>query len=77
MSICGSDGKYYVAAVLPINHSSLPVDSTVTGSEPAEFASDYVGYLASVAADLNTQAGSTFSLDLTTLDAMLSSLEIK
>ena len=27
-----SDGKYYVAAVLPVNHPSLPADGKITGS---------------------------------------------
>jgi hypothetical protein len=72
-----SDGKYYVAAVLPVTHPSLPVDQKVTGNEPPEFTSDFPKYVASVAQALNTQAPDTFTPDLTKLDAMLSSLEIK
>jgi hypothetical protein len=72
-----SDGKYYVAAVLPVNHPSLPADGTVTGNEPLEFTSDFPTYLAKVVASLNPQAANTFTPDLTQLDAMMSSLEIK
>lgn len=72
-----SDGKYYVAAVLPVTHTSLPADGSVTGSEPPEFVSDYAAYVANTAASLNTQAANTFTPDLTQLDAMMSSLEIK
>ncbi|PKO13097.1 MAG: hypothetical protein CVU39_20865 [Chloroflexi bacterium HGW-Chloroflexi-10] len=72
-----NDGKYYVAAVLPVNHPNLPADGTVTGNEPPEFTSDYPVYLANVAKDLNSQAANTFTPDLTQLDAMMSSLEIK
>jgi len=72
-----SDGKYYVAAVLPVTHTSLPADGGVTGSEPPEFVSDYAAYVANTAASLNTQAANTFTPDLTQLDAMMSSLEIK
>lgn len=72
-----SDGKYYVAAVLPATHTSLPADGSVTGSEPPEFVSDYAAYVANTAASLNTQAANTFTPDLTQLDAMMSSLEIK
>ena len=72
-----SDGKYYVAAVLPVNHPSLPVDGTVTGHEPPEFTSDFPAYLAGVVKALNPQASYTFTPDLTQLDAMLGSLEIK
>lgn len=72
-----SDGKYYVAAVLPVNHPSLPADGTITGNEPAEFTSDFPTYLANVANSLNPQAANTFTPDLTQLDAMMSSLEVK
>ena len=44
-----SDGNYYVAAVLPVNHPSLPADGTVTGNEAVEFTSDFPTYLANVA----------------------------
>ena len=72
-----SDGKYYVAAVLPVNHPSLPADGTVTGNEAVEFTSDYPTYLANVVNSLNPEAANTFTPDLTQLDAMMSSLEIK
>jgi hypothetical protein len=72
-----SDGKYYVAAVLPVNHPSLPADGEVTGKEPQEFTSDFSTYLANVGKTLNPQAAQTFTPDLTQLDAMMSSLEIK
>jgi hypothetical protein len=70
------DRKYYVAAVLPLNHSSLPADETITGNEPAEFTSDYSKYVNTTAAALNTQTPESFTPDLTRLDAMMSSLEI-
>lgn len=72
-----SDGKYYVAAVLPVSHPSLPTDAAVTGNEPAEFSSDFPTYLANVVASLNPQAANTFTPDLAQLDAMMSSLEVK
>ncbi|MCB8983325.1 MAG: hypothetical protein H6659_05860 [Ardenticatenaceae bacterium] len=72
-----SDGKYYVAAVLPVNHPDLPADENVTGNEPPEFTSDFPAYLANVTQNLNTQAANTFTPDLTQLDAMMSSLEVK
>jgi hypothetical protein len=72
-----TDGKYYVAAVLPVTHPSLPADGNVTGNEPAEFNSDFPAYLANVVDTLNPQAANSFTPDLTQLDAMMSSLEIK
>ncbi len=72
-----SDGKYYVTAVLPVNHPSLPADANITGKEPPEFQSDYPAYRAAVAGSLNIQAPNTFTPDLTQLDAMLSTLDIQ
>jgi hypothetical protein len=72
-----SDGKYYVAATLPVTHPSLPADGKVTGNEPPEFTSDFPTYLANTVAALNAQAANTFTPDLTQLDAMMSSLEIE
>ena len=72
-----SDGKYYVAAVLPVNHPSLPTDGTITGNEPLEFTNDYATYLMNVVKNLNPQTDNTFTPDLTQLDAMMASLEIK
>jgi hypothetical protein len=72
-----SDGKYYVAAVLPINHPSLPMDANATDNIPLEFTSDYPAYLANVVKTLNQVDANTFTPDLTQLDAMMSSLEIK
>jgi hypothetical protein len=71
------DGKYYVAAVLPVNHSGLPADGNVTGNEPPEFYSDFPVYLANVVMFLNPQPANSFTPDLTQLDAMMSSLEVK
>ena len=71
-----SDGKYSVAAVLPVNHPSLPAERGVTGNEPLEFSSDFAGYKANLANTLNTAAADTFTPDLTQLDAMMSSLKI-
>ncbi|MFZ0548353.1 MAG: hypothetical protein WAM60_23095 [Candidatus Promineifilaceae bacterium] len=72
-----SDGKYYVAVVLPVNHPSLPANETVTGNEPDEFTSDFPTYLENVVNSLNPQAANTFTPDLTQLDDMINSLQIK
>ena len=72
-----SDGNFYVAAVLPVNHPSLPADGTITSNEPPEFNSDYDTYLTNVVTNLDQRAASTFFPDITQLDAMMSSLEIK
>ena len=72
-----SDRRYYVAAVLPVNHPGLPSDGNITGNEPPEFTSDFTAYLANTTASLNTRAAESFTPNLTLLDAMMSSIEIK
>lgn len=68
-----SDGKYYVAAVLPVSHAELPAKeqiSTVTGAE-------YRDYIAKTTEWLGQQAASSFTPDLAKLDAMVKSIEVK
>ena len=72
-----SDRRHYVAAVLPVTHPSLPADGNVTGNEPPEFTSDFTAYLANTAASINMQPAESFTPDLTLLDAMMSSIEIR
>jgi hypothetical protein len=71
------DGKYYVAAVLPVFHPALPADKTITGREPKEFTSDFPQYLADQTAAINAQPASSFTPDLARLDALLRSVEVK
>lgn len=71
-----SDGKYYVAAVLPVNLASLPANETVTGQEPPEFSSDFPKYLENVVNTLDQQPANTFTPDLSQLDALIQSIEI-
>lgn len=72
-----ADGNFYVAAVLPINHPSLPADNKITGKEPPEFTSDFPKYLANTASALEQQPAGSFTPDLAKLDAMMSSWEVK
>ncbi len=72
-----NDGKYYVAAILPVNHPNLPLDVKLTGGEPVEFYNDFPTYVKNVANSLNTKAASSFSPELTQLEVMMTSIEIK
>ncbi len=68
-----SDGKYYVAAVLPVSHAELPATeqvSTVTGPE-------YRAYISKTTEWLGQQAASSLTPDLAKLDAMVKSIEVK
>ena len=72
-----NDGKYFVAAVLPVNHASLPADGQMTEENAQELTSNYPQYLTAVEGTLNTQAPDSYSPDLTQLDAMMSSLKVQ
>jgi hypothetical protein len=73
-----SDGKYYVAAVLPVNLPELPADASVDlNNPPQNFVEDFPTYLSDTVNMLNGQPASAFTPDLGLLDAMMESLEIK
>jgi hypothetical protein len=70
-----SDGKYYIAAVLPVTHPELPVDSTTNWQ--GKVGKEYQDYLSSTVSLLNQQPAGSFTADLSKLDAMIRSIEIK
>jgi hypothetical protein len=73
-----SDGKYYVAAVLPVNAADLPADGTVTDELKAgDFGANFMLYLEQVVKQLESQPATSFTPDLGKLDAMMASLEVK
>jgi len=73
-----SDGKYYVAAVLPVNLPSLPMDESVDlNNPPANFVEDFPTYLSDTVNMLDDQPAGAFTPDLSALDTMITSLEIK
>jgi hypothetical protein len=73
-----SDGKYYVAAVLPVNLDGLPSDASVDlNNPPANFVEDFPKYMTDTVDMLNGQPASAFTPSLNQLDAMMGSLEIK
>lgn len=71
-----NDGKYYVAAVLPVNLPSLPVDEIVT-ENPEGFITNFPQYLQNTVIMLNQQPASAFTPDLSQLDALVQSIEVK
>jgi hypothetical protein len=70
-----NDGKYYIAAVLPVTHPDLPNTQQVSAQQADEM-QDFSAYLAKTVAWLDQQPGSSFNPDLTKLDAMIQSIEI-
>jgi hypothetical protein len=73
-----SDGKYYVAAVLPVNLPALPMDESVDlENPPANLVEDFPTYLSDTVNMLSGQPAGAFTPDLSALDAMIMSIEIK
>jgi hypothetical protein len=72
-----SDGRYYVAAVLPVNLPALPADEQDPGNLSPDFSNNYLKYLADTVANLEQQADDAYTPDLRKLDAMVQSIEIK
>jgi hypothetical protein len=68
-----SDGKYYIAAVLPVTHPALPADSQGNG----QVVNDYQNYLSTTVTMLNQQPADSFSPGLNVLDTLIRSLEVK
>ena len=71
-----SDGKYYVAAVLPVSHPDLPANQQVNDEMAAKL-SDFPAYLAETVAWLEQQPANRFTPDLAALDALIQSIEVK
>jgi hypothetical protein len=74
-----ADGAYYVAAVLPVSHPSLPA----TGDEVAEmqdyetFSENFRSYLAEVETDLSAQDPASFFPALLLLDDLVASIRVE
>jgi uncharacterized protein YceK len=69
------DGKYYVAAIFPVTHPELPESNDVAGDQ--EFIVDnFIADMAESVVKLENLSDSSFSPDLTKLDALIQSIEI-
>lgn len=71
------DGAYYIAAVLPVSHPSLPAtENDVPGGDFDAFVANIETYWAETAANLEAQPLNSFTPDLSLLDAMFASFTI-
>jgi hypothetical protein len=70
------DGKYYIAAVLPVTNPELPADSKVSEQQAKEL-SDFPAYLSKTVSTLNQQPSANFTPGLDVLDALVRSIEVK
>ena len=73
-----SDGKYWVSAILPVNHPSLQAaaDNPIP-PDFIEFAENFTQYIELIKANLDTQPEDTFTPSLAELDAMMQSMLIE
>ena len=71
------DGRYYVAAVLPVYLSSLPMFPNEIANLPLEFTDDYPTYIAGITNQLNLEPDGNYMPDLSKLDTMIQSIEVR
>jgi hypothetical protein len=72
-----SDGKYWISAILPVNHSSLQATyDNPLPSDMDQFYANYEQYTTLLRANLDTQPPETFKPSLADLDAMVSSIVV-
>ena len=72
-----SDGKYWISAILPVNHPSI--QATYDDPLPADyeqFMANYEQYKTLLRANLDTQPPETFTPSLADLDAMINSIVV-
>ena len=68
-----ADGRYYIAAILPINSTSLP-NQELSQAEMEAIVGDYPGYINSMKELLLADSGASLTPTLAALDAMMMSL---
>jgi hypothetical protein len=66
------DGQFYISAILPISHPSLPDPETVTMDDA--FYEDFMQYVAVIEGQLSAESPNSFTPTLSTLDGMIESL---
>jgi hypothetical protein len=72
------DGDYYVAAILPVSHPMLPANwmIEIPAGDADAFAQNLDSYMGDIEQQLSAQDASSFTPDLSLLDAMIQSLEL-
>ena len=72
-----NDGRFWVSAVLPVNHPSLPVNGDAVGiTDWDAFAEGFTNYVASTEEALAAQDDASFTPSLAALNAMLESIQV-
>jgi len=68
------DGKYYISAIMPVSHPSLPIAESVTLDDA--FAENFMNYVADIEEQLSAESADSFEPSLSILDAMIESLNV-
>ncbi len=73
-----SDGRNVVSVILPVDHSTLPASPDALSIDRLqEIAQNYDAYRSEMAAALEAQPDSSFSPDLSQLDALVQTLSVE
>jgi hypothetical protein len=74
-----SDGKYWISAILPVSHPSLPAngDNPPGGQSPEQFSNNFPTYIADMTTQLNAEVENSFSPALPMLDTLVSSIQVQ
>jgi len=71
-----SNGKYYIAAVLPVTNPQLPNDPNIN-EQLTGVGIDYQNYISQTASLLNEEPAGSFTPDLNKSDALIRSIDVK
>jgi hypothetical protein len=71
-----NDGQYYISAILPVSHSSLPANGEAYAGDINNLGNNYESYLNDITNQINSQPAESFNPQLNQLDAMIESLLI-
>jgi putative hemolysin len=70
-----NDGQYYIAAILPVSHPTLPADyMAYEDGDLSTLAESFDDYIAEIETELGAEPASSFTPDLSLLDQMVASL---
>ncbi len=72
-----SDNNYYISVIMPVNLSSLPTSATDTTNLPPEFSTNYQKYISDTTDMLNQRMDGDFTPDLSKLDQLVESINVK
>ncbi len=71
------DGKYYISAILPVASNILPNTDQVPADQQQTFGDTFPQYLKDTVKKLDAQKSSDFAPELSLLDAVIQSLQVK